>query len=67
MASGFVLIEKRLVDVALRYGCNGFLVPKWQAILDLKAHFDRLTGGSVYRLLPGVIENTFGVEATVEG
>jgi hypothetical protein len=60
MASGFVLIEKRLVDVLLRYGCNDLVVPKWQAVLDLKTHFDRRTGGSVYRLLPGVVENTFG-------
>jgi hypothetical protein len=59
MASGFVLIEKRLVDVALRYGCNPLTVPKWQAILGLKDYFDRLSGGSVYRLLPGVVENTF--------
>ena len=60
MATGFVLIEKRLVDVALRYGCNDYLVPKWRAIMKLKVHFDEITGGSVYRLLPDVVENTFG-------
>ena len=60
MASGYVLIEKRLVDVLLRYGCNDLVVPKWRAIMDLKTHFDDRTGGSVYELLPGVAANTFG-------
>jgi hypothetical protein len=59
MASGYVLIEKRLVDVLLRYGPNEYIVPKWRAIMDLKAYFDRRVRGSIYHLLPGVVENTF--------
>ena len=59
LPSGFVLIEKRLVDVALRYGPNEYTVPKWRAIFDIKEDFERRIGGSIYDLLPGVVENTF--------
>jgi hypothetical protein len=57
---GFVLMEKRLVDVAMRYGFNEYAIPKWKACFEIKDEFDRLTGGSIYRLLPDVIETTFG-------
>lgn len=58
--SGFVLIEKRLVDVALRRGINEQAVAKWRAFLELQTHFERLIGRSIYSVLPGVVENTFG-------
>jgi putative nucleotidyltransferase with HDIG domain len=56
---GFCLIEKRLVDVALRYGLTDAVIEKWKLILDLKQHFDDLLGHSVYKLLPGIADNTF--------
>jgi hypothetical protein len=55
------LIEKRLIDVVMRYGFNEYAIPKWEAIFDIKHEFDRATGGSIYNLLPGVIENTFEI------
>lgn len=60
-ASGFVLVEKRLVEVALRLGFNDLTLAKWRAYLDLRREFDAAVGGSVYRLLPGVVEHTFGL------
>lgn len=60
-ADGFCLIEKRLVDVALRHGFNDLTLDKWRAYLGLRAEFDEATGGSIYRLLPGVVEHTFGL------
>ena len=60
LPSGFVLIEKRLLDVSLRYGVNSFTVAKWQAFLNLQAYFEKAIGGSIYRVLPGVVETTFG-------
>lgn len=60
-ADGFCLVEKRLVDVALRHGFNDLTLPKWRAYMGLKAEFDEATGGSIYRLLPGVVEHTFGL------
>jgi len=60
LPSGCCLIEKRLVDVALRYGPNAYTVPKWRAILALQRDFERAMGRSIYAVLPGVVENTFG-------
>jgi hypothetical protein len=59
LPNGFTLIEKRLIDVALRHGVNQHTVPKWKAILDLKQYFENKAGESIYKILPGIIENTF--------
>ena len=58
--SGFVMIEKRQVDVALRRGINPMTVEKWRAFLDLQNYFEGAIGRSIYSVLPGVVENTFG-------
>jgi putative nucleotidyltransferase with HDIG domain len=60
LPSGFCLIEKRLLDVALRYGVNQHSVARWQSYLALQAEFDRAIGQSIYQVLDGVVENTFG-------
>jgi putative nucleotidyltransferase with HDIG domain len=62
LPSGYCLLEKRLVDVALRHGTNDFTSSKWKAVTELLQEFDRSVGGSIYRLLPGVVENTFGFD-----
>lgn len=62
--TGFWLIEKRLVDVALRRGISEFSALRWQKMLILKQAFEEKIGGSIYALLPGVIENTFKREIT---
>lgn len=59
LPNGFTLIEKRLVDVALRHGINKYIVPKWKAFMALKNYFDIKIGKSIYSVLPGIIENTF--------
>ncbi len=60
LPSGFCLMEKRLVDVAIRLGINDKTIPSWQARFRIKEHFEGIIGCSVYRLLPGVVETTFG-------
>lgn len=60
LPSGFCLVEKRLIDVAVRYGVNEYSVPRWNAYLTILEDFDQAIGSSVYTILPGVIENTFG-------
>lgn len=59
LPSGFCLMEKRLLDVALRYGTNRYTVPRWKAYLALQAEFEQAIGASIYSVLPGVVENTF--------
>ncbi|WP_425800882.1 HD domain-containing protein [Desulfitobacterium sp. Sab5] len=56
---GFCLLEKRLVDVALRYGINNLTIAKWGATFQIKKKFEDKIGRSIYDLLPGVKETTF--------
>lgn len=59
MADGFVLMEKRMLDVALRYGTNAHTASKWRKKFEIKALFENRMGCSIYEVLPGVVENTF--------
>jgi hypothetical protein len=59
LPSGFCLMEKRFVDVTMRYGFNGGTVQRWKAYFALKKYFEIRIGVSVYSLLEGVVENTF--------
>jgi hypothetical protein len=62
MPSGPVLMEKRMLDVVLRYGFNDFTIRKWRAFFELRDDFERVIGQSIYHCLPGIINNTFGFE-----
>jgi len=53
-------MEVRLVDVALRHGVNAYTVARWEAYRGLLREVEGIIGRSVYGLLPGVVENTFG-------
>lgn len=59
LPTGFCLLEKRLVDAALRYGTPPVTVERWKKILEIKDLFNQKINGSIYELLPGVIENSF--------
>ncbi|MCC8023890.1 MAG: HDOD domain-containing protein [Clostridium sp.] len=59
MPTGFCLLEKRFVDVAIRYGTNPFMIERWKKTLEIKNKFDKKVGCSIYDLLPGVMENSF--------
>ena len=63
-ASGFCLLEKRFVEVALRYAPTPISHVKWRACLELRDYFGRAIGRSVYDLLPGIVENTFSLSPT---
>ena len=62
LPTGFCLIEKRLVDVALRHGFNDYTLEKWRAFFAIRDRFEAEIGGSIYSLLPGVMVQTFGFE-----
>ena len=59
LPTGFCLLEKRFVDVAIRYGTHPATVDRWKAVLNIKRYFEEIMGCSVYELLPGVVENSF--------
>ncbi len=58
LPSGFCIIEKRMIDVARRYGVNNDSVARWNKIFELKDYFNRKTGLNIYRFLPNIEENT---------
>ncbi len=60
LPSGCCLMEKRLVDVALRYGFKAHTIRRWQALFDIQRGFETAIGQSIYAVLPGVVETTFG-------
>lgn len=63
LPEGFCLIEKRLVDVFMRYGQQGAdasVHTKWQHVFAIQRHFEQAINGSIYQVLPGVVETTFG-------
>ena len=59
LPTGFCLLEKRFVNVAIRYGTPPSTVERWKKILELKTQFESKINGSIYQLLPGVVENSF--------
>ena len=59
MPSGLCLLEKRFVDVTMRYGVHPATIDRWKKILEIKERFEDQIGCSFYALLPGVMENSF--------
>lgn len=62
LPTGFCLMEKRMIDVALRYGVNENTIEKWKITFEIKDYFENLIGCSIYDILPNVKENTFEFE-----
>lgn len=60
LPSGFCLLEKRIIDVAMRYGINSKSISSWQARFQIKEKFENEIGCSIYQVLPDIIEGTFG-------
>lgn len=59
LPTGFCLLEKRFVDVAIRYEMQPHMVDRWKRVLDIKVYFESIITDSIYSCLPGVVENTF--------
>lgn len=57
--TGFCILEKRFVDVTIRYGIHPATIDRWKKILEIKERFEEKIGCSIYTLLPGVAENSF--------
>lgn len=62
LCEGFVLMEKRMIDVAIRHGVHEYTVSKWKKTVEIKEYFEKLMGKSIYSVLPGVVENTFDLK-----
>lgn len=60
LPSGFCLLEKRMLDVVMRYGFNEFTLEKWRTTFEIQRYFEERIGTSIYSILPNVKETTFG-------
>ena len=58
LPQGACIMEKRFVDVALRYGVQDYTLQRWRGYIQWKKYFDALCGCDIYTLLPGVYENS---------
>jgi len=59
LPEGICLMEKRLIDVVMRYGFNDLTLIKWKNYLELKDYFSEKIGKSIYKVLEGAVETTF--------
>ena len=59
MPSGFCLLEKRFVDVTMRYGVHPATIDRWKKILEIKERFEDQIGCSIYALLPALWKTVF--------
>lgn len=45
------IVEKRLIDVAIRHGVNNYSIDKWKSYIRIKEYFDKKVGQDIYKLL----------------
>lgn len=55
---GVCLMEKRLMDVAMRYGVKSYSQQYWQQMFNIRDDFSRRLGKSIYSLFSEVAEIT---------
>ena len=55
LPTGCCLIEKRMIDVAMRHGVNEYTIKKWNATFEIQKYFEERIGKSIYSVLPNVI------------
>lgn len=55
---GFVIIEKRFVDVTRRYGIMEGYIKGWDKTFEIKENFEKDMGCSIYDVLPDIGRTT---------
>jgi hypothetical protein len=55
---GFVILEKRFVDVTRRYGIMEQYIKGWDVLFKVKDHFEAKMGCSIYDVLPDIGRTT---------
>ena len=62
LPNGICLMEKRLVDVAIRHGANAHMIGKWKRYFGLLGYFQSKMDAPFYSLFPEAVEVTFGAQ-----
>lgn len=55
---GFVILEKRFVDVTRRYGIMENYIKGWEITFQNKEYFEQQMGCSIYDVLPDIEKTT---------
>jgi hypothetical protein len=55
---GFVILEKRFVDVTRRYGIMENYIRGWEVAFQIKEYFEEKMGCSIYDVLPDIEKTT---------
>ncbi len=55
---GFVILEKRFVDVTRRYGIMEGYIKGWEVAFGIKEYFEEKMGCSIYDVLPNIGKTT---------
>jgi len=55
---GFVILEKRFVDVTRRYGIMEGYIKGWEVAFEIKEYFEEKMGCSIYDVLPDIGKTT---------
>lgn len=63
-SEGYCLLEKRMINVAMRYEINEGTKKRWKKLFELLEYFNGKMGVSVYSLLPNIAETTFGCDVS---
>ena len=58
-SKGFCILERRMVDVARRYGIFEHTLDRWNKYFELLEYFGNKAGCSIYSLLPDIEKTTF--------
>ena len=53
-ADGVCILEKRFVDVSIRYGLHEYTLERWNKTYEYKAYFEEKIGRSIYEILPDI-------------
>ena len=58
LPNGVCIMEKRLMDVALRHGVHKYAVVRWRKFFEIKKYFDEKCGCNIYSLFPEIAKNS---------
>ena len=57
LSTVFCILEKRFIDVSLRYGTFPQSALRWKKVFEIKSYFESTIGDSIYNLLPNIRDN----------
>ncbi len=61
LPEGVCLMEKRMIDISLRYGVNDQVVEKWNSLFSIFNSFSAAAGKNLYTLFPEAAAVTFAI------